>query len=240
MSFERLDKIISNASSVSRSDLKKLAKKGFVKLNGKTVSDLSVKVDSENSVIDLNGEKIDTRKNIYIMLNKPKGVVSASSSDGDITVVDILPDELKRNGLFPAGRLDKDTTGFVLITNDGEFAHNILAPSKHIKKTYIATLDGKCTEDKTEVFKAGMTLKDGTVFKPASVEVIDNEGMQVKIIICEGKYHQIKRMFKAVGLNVLELKRIKIGDLELDKTLKEGSAREITSFELEKIQKNNK
>lgn len=236
MSLDRLDKIISNSSGISRSELKKLAKKGAVKLNGQTVLDLSVKADAENCEIELNGEILDTRKFVYIMLNKPKGVVSAGTSKDDITVVDILPEEMKKNGLFPAGRLDKDTTGFVLITNDGDFAHRILSPSKHVPKTYTTLLDTPCSEKSQALLENTMELKDGTVFKPASIKILNEEKTEVEIVICEGKYHQIKRMFKAVGCNVLELKRIKIGNLYLDETLKEGEAREISSEELKLIE----
>lgn len=236
MPLERLDKIISNSSRVSRSELKKLAKKGVVKLNGQTVLDLSVKVEAENCEIELNGKTLDTRKFVYIMLNKPKGVVSASESNDDITVVDILPEHLKKNGLFPAGRLDKDTTGFVLITNDGDFAHRILSPFKHVPKTYITRLDVPCSENSKTLLENTMELKDGTVFKPASIKFLNEEKTNVEIVICEGKYHQIKRMFKAVGCKVLDLKRIKIGNLCLDETLKEGEAREISLEELKLIE----
>lgn len=235
MPNERLDKIISNSSKISRSELKKLAKRGAVKLNGQTVTDLSVKVDCENCEIELDGQLLDTRKFIYIMLNKPKGTVSASTSSSDITVVDILPENLKWNGLFPAGRLDKDTTGFVLITNDGGFAHRILSPSNHVPKTYIAQIDKPCTDEKKSILESGITLKDGTVFKPALVKILNDEKTLVEIVICEGKYHQIKRMFKAVGSDVIELKRIKIGSLTLDESLTEGEAREIRADELKMI-----
>lgn len=235
MPKERLDKIISNSCGVSRSELKKLAKKGAVKLNGQTVTDLSVKVECRENEVEFNGQLLDTRKFVYIMLNKPKGVVSASTSSSDVTVVDILPDKLKRNGLFPAGRLDKDTTGFVLVTNDGDFAHRILSPSNHVPKTYIAEIDNPCTDDKKAVLESGITLKDGTVFKPATVKILNKERTQVEIVICEGKYHQIKRMFKAVGSTVTELKRIKIGSISLDESLSEGEAREISDEELKNI-----
>lgn len=235
MSIERLDKIISNTNGISRSELKKIAKKGAIALNGQIIYDLSVKIDVTNAEISLNGELLDTRKYVYYMLNKPKGVVSASTSKDDVTVIDILPEEMKRKDLFPAGRLDKDTTGFVLITNDGDFAHKILSPTNHVPKTYITVIDSPCTQEKTEILENGMELKDGTTFKPASIKTLNDEKTTVEIIICEGKYHQIKRMFKAVGCNVLELKRVKMGNLMLDENLEEGCAREITQDELLKI-----
>ncbi len=238
MATERLDKILGNACGISRSELKKLAKKGAVKLNGKPVFDLSEKAEAQLSVIELNGEIVNTSKFIYIMQNKPKGVVSASASDSDLTVVDILPEDLQRKGLFPAGRLDKDTTGFVLITNDGAFAHRILSPSNHVPKTYLARLDKACSDEHISVLEGGMTLKDGARFKPASVKALNGERTLAEVVICEGKYHQIKRMFKAVGLEVIELKRIKIGGLSLDSELSEGSSREIGAEELKLIEKN--
>lgn len=232
---ERLDKLISNITGISRSEIKKLSKKGLISLNGNTVSDCSVKIDAETDTVYLNGEKIILKKFVYIMLNKPKGVISASEGGADVTVVDILPNELRRNGLFPAGRLDKDTTGFVLITNDGDFAHRILSPKNHVEKTYIATLDKPIADGSADILRNGITLKDGTVFKPAVIEPFSDNPLEIKVIICEGKYHQIKRMFKAVGCEVSELERIKIGGLSLDSALGLGEARYITDEELKQI-----
>lgn len=237
MAVERLDKIISKSGKFTRSEVKRLARNGEITLNGEAVKDVSVKADTENCVITVSGELIDTAEHVYIMLNKPQGVVSASEGRGDITVVDILPDDMKRKNLFPAGRLDKDTTGFVLITDDGDFAHRILSPKNHIKKTYIAALDKPIDESKKSVLESGIELKDGTVFRPAELEFIDGDMSNIKITIFEGKYHQIKRMFKAVGSTVVSLKRIKMGNVFLDDTLKEGCARYLTSAEIEEIEK---
>ncbi len=235
MEKERLDKLISNITGISRSEIKKLSKKGLISLNGNTVSDCSVKTDAETDTVCVNNEKIELKKYVYIMLNKPKGVISASEGRDAVTVVDILPNELRRNGLFPAGRLDKDTTGFVLITNDGDFAHRILSPKNHVEKTYTATLDKPISDSSADELRNGITLKDGTVFKPAVIEPCPCNPIKVKVIICEGKYHQIKRMFKAVGCEVLELERIKIGGLSLDSSLKLGEARYITDGEIKQI-----
>ena len=167
------------------------------------------------------------------MLNKPQGVVSASDSDKDETVVDLVPDELYRKGLFPAGRLDKDTTGFVLITDDGDFAHRILSPKNHIFKTYIAGLQHELSDDDIKSLENGIILGDGTVLKEAKVEVIKGEDKPfVRIMICEGKYHQVKRMFAATGNKVISLHRSKMGQLQLDDNLKPGECREITPEEL--------
>lgn len=235
MAVERIDKLLSSISSYSRTDIKKMAKYNKIIVNGKVVHDCSFKVDCESDEIVFDGEKLEVKKHIYIMLNKPKGVVSASCGKGETTVVDLVHEKLKRNGLFPAGRLDKDTTGFVLITDDGEFAHRILTPKNHIQKTYITTLKKPISEKDISILSEGLTLKDGTIFKPAIIEPLDEECLRVKVVICEGKYHQIKRMFKAVENEVLELERIKMGSLFLDKSLDLGECREITPKEIELI-----
>lgn len=175
------------------------------------------------------------------MLNKPTGVVSATDDNRYKTVVDILPDELKRKNLFPAGRLDKDTVGFCLITDDGDFAHNILSPSRHVTKTYIAELSKPIDFDKAKQgFADGLILGDGTVLLSAVLEKIsDCEPPKYKIIIKEGKYHQIKRMFQKYGAEVTMLKRVSIGGLALDNSLKEGEARLISPDELKSIVEND-
>lgn len=237
MAVERLDKIISKSGKFTRSEIKRLARLGEITLDGETVKDVSVKVDTEKCTITVSGAEIDTCEHVYIMLNKPQGVVSASEGRGDVTVVDILPEDMKRRNLFPAGRLDKDTTGFVLITDDGEFAHRILSPKNHIKKTYIASLDKPIDESKKAVLENGIELKDGTVFKPAELEFLSEDMTEVQITIFEGKYHQIKRMFKAVGSTVIALRRIKMGNVPLDGGLAEGEARYLTQSEKEEIEK---
>ena len=237
MKKERLDKLIASQGLLSRSDVKNMVKKGEVSVNGTVVKDSSLKV-SYNDDIKIKGECLSQTEYIYIMLNKPKGVVSASEDKRDKTVVDILPDELKRKNLFPAGRLDKDTTGFSLITNDGDFAHRILSPAKHVDKTYIATVSDRIDFAKAKkAFADGVVLGDGTVLLSAHLELIDdNENQVFKVIIKEGKYHQIKRMFASLGTNVIELKRISIGGLVLDPALSEGEARVITEKELNMIE----
>lgn len=237
MAIERLDKIISKSGKFTRSEIKRLARTGEITLDGKTVRDASVKADTERCQITVSGEKIDACEHVYIMLNKPQGVVSASEGRGDVTVVDILPEDMKRKNLFPAGRLDKDTTGFVLITDDGDFAHRILSPKNHIRKTYTVTLDKPIDESKKAVLEKGLELKDGTVFKPAELILLSDAMTEIQITIYEGKYHQIKRMFKAVGSTVVALRRIKMGGVCLDDDLAEGSARYLTKDEIEKIEK---
>ena len=236
--MERLDKILASQGTLSRRDVKEIIKKGRVTLNGIVVRDSAVKVDLNTDTVAIDGEQIDLKKHIYIMMNKPQGVISASDSESDETVVDLVPDELFRKGLFPAGRLDKDTTGFVLITDDGDFAHKILSPKNHIFKTYFARLQHELTVSDIETLEKGITLADGTILKEAKVEIVENsETPLIKIMICEGKYHQVKRMFAATGNKVIELHRSKMGELELDSNLKPGECREITPEELIKVQK---
>ena len=235
---ERLDKLIASQGLLSRNDVKTMVKRGEVSVNGAIVKDSSVKVSYEDD-IKIKGESLSQTEYVYIMLNKPKGVVSASEDKRDKTVVDILPDELKRKNLFPAGRLDKDTTGFSLITDDGDFAHRILSPARHVDKTYIATVSDKIDFAKAKkAFSDGVVLGDGTVLLSAQLELIEEKENQIfKVVIKEGKYHQIKRMFASLGTSVIELKRIAIGGLALDFSLKEGEARVITEEELEMIEK---
>ena len=236
--MERLDKILASQGTLSRRDVKEIIRKGRVSINGVIAKKSDVKIDIENDLVTLDGETISLKKHIYIMLNKPQGIVSASESDTDETVVDLVPDELFRKGLFPAGRLDKDTTGFVLITDDGDFAHKILSPKNHIFKTYLATLDHHLSESDIEMLEKGITLADGTTLKEAKVEILeDGEQPIVKIMICEGKYHQVKRMFAAAGNKVVALHRSKMGELELDSALNPGECREITLEELKLLEK---
>ena len=236
MKKERLDKLIASQGLLSRNDVKNIIKKGGVSVNGVVVKDSSIKASYEDD-IKINGKRLLQTQYTYIMLNKPKGVVSASEDKRDKTVVDILPDELKRKNLFPAGRLDKDTTGFALITDDGDFAHRILSPSRHVDKTYIAQVSDKINyENAKKAFADGVVLADGTVLLSAVLELLSDEDVQTfKVIIKEGKYHQIKRMFASLGTTVTELKRVAIGGLKLDETLAEGEARLITPAELKAI-----
>lgn len=234
--MERLDKILASQGTLSRKEVKEMIRKGRIALNGAVVKDSSLKINENNDIVSVDGVELVLKKHIYIMLNKPQGVVSASESDTDETVVDLVPENLFRKGLFPAGRLDKDTTGFVLITDDGDFAHKILSPKNHIFKTYIAELEHRLSESDIKSLENGITLDDGTELKESKVEVIeDTDKPMVRIMICEGKYHQVKRMFAATGNKVLSLHREKMGELYLDENLKPGECREITPEELEKM-----
>ena len=238
MKKERLDKVIASQGLLSRNDVKTMVRQGDVCVNGVVVNDSSLKVSYEDD-IRIKGESLVQTEFTYIMLNKPKGVVSASEDKRDRTVVDILPDELKRKNLFPAGRLDKDTTGFSLITDDGGFAHRILSPARHVDKTYIAEVSDKIDfENAKKAFADGVVLADGTVLLSAQLELLEDAERQIfKVVIKEGKYHQVKRMFASLGTTVVELKRIAIGGLLLDSSLREGEARIITKDELNLIEK---
>lgn len=232
--MERIDKIISVASGVSRADARALIKKGLVSVNGAVIKDIGFKADEKNDIICSRGEKLCYSKFVYIMMNKPKGVISASEGRKEKTVVDILPDSMKRKNLFPAGRLDKDTTGFVLITDDGDFAHKILSPKNHIPKTYIAELDKPFDDTVVSAFEQGVALKDDLCM-PAKISAVDGDYTKALVIIKQGMYHQIKRMFGKFGITVTELTRIKMGSLALDETLQPGGCRYITPDELEQI-----
>ncbi len=220
MKRQRLDRFISNQLNIPRTMAKTQIHRGKVTVDGEIVRDPALNIEAEVSNISYKGEKVNYNEFVYILMNKPKGVLSATEDKNKKTVVDLIPADMKRNNLFPVGRLDKDTTGLLIITDDGDFSHRCISPNKNISKTYIATLDGDLTEEMTEKFKEGVTLQDGTSLKPAKLEIIEKN--VAKITITEGKYHQIKRMFGVVDLGVVELKRISIGSLVLPKTLKEG------------------
>ena len=234
--MERLDKLIANSGTLSRKEVHRLIKSGAVKVNGIITKDRGFCVDPENVSVTVNGEEFLLRKYVYIMLNKPEGVVSAARDDKEKTVIDLVPDEYKKKNLFPAGRLDRNTTGFVLITDDGDFAHNILSPKNHVEKTYEARLAEPVDAFALEKIEAGITLGDGTQCLPAKLKVLeDGENPLVQVKICEGKYHQIKRMFAAAGNAVIGLKRVKIGELPLDEALKAGECRVLSDKEVKLI-----
>ncbi|MDE6132338.1 MAG: pseudouridine synthase, partial [Oscillospiraceae bacterium] len=193
----------------------------------------------ERDAVSSEGKKITYREHIYIMLNKPAGVVCATRDKLSETVLELIPEELRREGLFPAGRLDKDTVGFVLITDDGGFAHDILSPKKHVDKKYFAVLEKNITEHDIDLLKSGITIDGGEKCLPAEAVTAGKQN-EIVLTLQEGKYHQVKRMAEALGNKVLYLKRINIGGLALDEKLKEGECREITAAELEILKKERK
>lgn len=231
--MNRLDKIVSLALNITRSEAKQMIKSGRISVGETVVRDSSVKTDV--ALIKADGKEIVYKEHIYIMMNKPVGVISASEDLRQKTVIDILPEKFKRKNLFPAGRLDKDTTGFMLITDDGDFAHSILSPKHHISKTYEVTLDAPVPENLVSEFKKGVRLYDGTLCIRAELILHGKDENTCTVILKEGKYHQIKRMFGVYDLGVTALHRKAMGKLELDKSLKPGECRELTDKEIEKI-----
>lgn len=241
MPLERIDKLIASQGALSRSDVRRLIRSGAVVLNGAPVRDAAQKADPEADRVTVSGQPLLISKYLYLMLDKPEGIVSASRDPKKKTVVDLVPAELRRSGLFPAGRLDKDTTGFVLITNDGDFAHRILSPKKHIPKTYLARLARPADETLAKAFRSGVVLADGTRCMEAGLRILEGgETPLAEVVLREGKYHQIRRMFAALGNEVTALRRIKMGNLPLDETLGPGGCRPITAQELARITRGDK
>lgn len=232
--MERIDKILSNLGYGTRKDLKKIVKNGMVQVNGITIKDSAMKVDPEKDKIVINGEEILYREFIYLMMNKPAGVISATFDNKDETVIDLLEVEHQVFEPFPVGRLDKDTVGLLLLTNDGDLNHRLISPKWKVDKVYFAKINQKVTEEDIEKFKHGITLDDGYRCKEAILEIqkASEEGSEIVLTIQEGKFHQVKRMFEAVGKKVTYLKRIEFGTLPLDEDLEEGEYRELTEEEI--------
>lgn len=230
--MERIDKFIVSQTNYSRKEAKELIRQKRVKVNGKNINKPEEKVDPESDKITLDGQEIKMKSHVYLILNKPKGYISATEDRSQQTVLDLVPEEYSHRSLFPAGRLDKDTTGLMIITDDGKFAHDILSPRKHVKKAYNVTLDMPVTEEMAEGFKNGVDLNDG---KCKTAELKKTGENTCIVILTEGRYHQIKRMFGCFGAKVVELHRISMGNLELPDDLKLGECRELTNEELEKI-----
>lgn len=232
--MERLDKILANLGYGTRKELKKIVRNGIVEVNGVVAKDSAMQVDPEKDKIVINGEEIYYREFIYLMMNKPDGVVSATYDNRDETVVDLLEVEHQVFEPFPVGRLDKDTVGLLLLTNDGELNHRLISPKWKVDKVYFARIDKEVTEADIKAFQKGITLDDGYVCKEAKLEIqsASEEGSEVLVTIQEGKFHQVKRMFEAVGKKVVYLKRIEFGTLKLDEELEEGEYRELTDEEL--------
>lgn len=234
--MERLDKILASQNNLSRKEVQKLIRSGSVCVNGSICRENNCKVDPEKAEITINGQAVNYSKYVYIMMNKPQGVLSASNDKHAKTVIDLVPDNLKRKGLFPAGRLDKDTEGLLIITDDGDFAHRMLSPKNHVEKRYVAQLDGDITDETIKAFEKGIIFADGTKCMPAKLEICDNSNPQKGIVtICEGKFHQVKKMFICCGINVVHLQRISIGKLELDSKLPTGECKSLTNLDKELI-----
>ena len=230
---ERLDKFLSSQTALSRKEAQKAIKEKRVLLNGAVIRAADTKVDTESDTVSLDGQPLAYQQYVYYMMDKPEGVVSATKDRDERTVLDLLPPELRRDGLFPAGRLDKDTTGLLLITDDGDFAHRMLSPKKHVQKRYVATLDREPEDSIIASFEAGVVLGDGTVCKSGRAELLGD--CRVAVTISEGKYHQVKRMFASLGYHVEALRRVRIGNLSLDVESQPGDMRVLTAEEAAKV-----
>jgi len=232
MKRERLDKVLANMGWGTRKEVKQLVKQGLVTVNGNAVADPGLHVIPEQDDIAVDGHPLAYRRWIYIMLNKPSGVISATEDNRHRTVVDLLPLEWA-NRVHPVGRLDIDTEGLLLLTNDGQLSHNLLSPKKKVEKEYYARIAGIVQPEHVRRFAEGITLDDGYVTLPAKLEILSAAAVsEVNVTITEGKFHQVKRMFAALGLKVVYLKRIRMGPLVLDETLVPGAYRELTDAEL--------
>lgn len=230
----RIDKFLSNSGYGSRKEVKKLLKTGGVKVNDVTVKDAKAHVAENTDDVTVFGDKVEYKEFIYLLMNKPQGVISATEDKIHETVIDLLEEEDQFFEPFPVGRLDIDTEGLLIITNDGQLTHNLLSPKKHVAKTYYARIDGKVTEKDIEAFKNGLRLEDGYETLPAKLEIISSgEESEILVTIVEGKFHQVKRMFIAVDKKVVFLKRMSMGGLKLDEDLQCGEYRELTEEELE-------
>lgn len=232
MPMERLDKLLSNQSTWSRREVRSLVWKGRVTVDGAVAADPKARLDPETCRIEVDGKPLLLRRYLYLMLHKPAGVVSASRDGRFPTVVDLVPEGLRRKGLFPVGRLDKNTTGLVVLTDDGELAHRVLSPKNHVPKTYLARLDRPVTPEMAEGFAAGVILEDGSACLPARLVRVEEEPDLARVTLREGRYHQIKRMFACYGATVRELCRLSMGGLLLDGSLAPGQCRELTPGEV--------
>jgi len=238
LSRQRLDKLLAHMGIGTRSELKKIVKQGRVQVNGLIVKDVGLQVTPDIDRIEYDGETIVYKEFIYLMLNKPQGVISATEDGRERTVLDILDESFRIFDIFPVGRLDKDTEGLLLLTNDGQLAHNLLSPRKHVPKTYFAHVEGAVCEADQVHFSKGVELDDGYVTLPAQLVIkqVDDESSppisKIELTIHEGKFHQVKRMFQAVGKQVVYLKRMQMGSLLLDPLLTLGEYRELSEEEL--------
>lgn len=230
----RLDKLLSHTGFGSRKEVKPLLKSGAVDVNGTIQKDSKMQVNPDKDEITVHGTPVVYQEFVYFMLHKPQNVVSATEDNVSETVIDLLAQEDTLTNPFPVGRLDKDTEGLLIITNDGTLAHNLLSPKKHIDKTYYAKIDGEVLLEDVKAFAEGITLDDGYICKPARLEIINPN--EIKVTIQEGKFHQVKRMFAARGKTVSYLKRISMGQLQLDESLELGEYRPLTETELAILQ----
>lgn len=232
-SRQRIDKILSNMGYGTRKEVKELIRGGLVEVDGIVVKDSGQQVMTCSQEVKVEGRKLLYRDTIYIMMNKPQGVISATEDNRERTVIDLLPEQFRAFDPFPVGRLDKDTEGLLLLTNDGQLSHRLLSPRKHVPKTYMAKVAGMVNNDDVEAFSKGVTLGDGYRTMASQLLILGSGNIStVEITIYEGKFHQVKRMFQSVGKEVIFLKRISMGELKLDEALEPGEFRELYENEL--------
>ena len=231
----RLDKYLAESGQGTRSEVKQLVKKGHVSVNGVTARDSGMKVDSDKDAVKVNGRSVIYEKFRYFMLNKPQGCVSATRDGLSATVLDLLEGEITRD-LFPVGRLDKDTEGFLLITNDGQLGHELLSPRKHVDKKYVAHVSKPLTTEQLIAFAEGVDIGDEKPTMPAKIRPLDEENVY-EVVLQEGRYHQVKRMFEAFGSKVTYLKRVSMGPVTLDESLEPGQYRKLTAEEVEALRR---
>lgn len=236
MEKQRLDKILAATGRWSRREAKDLIRRGRVAVNGVPARSPEEKADPEETPVTVNGERLVYRRYTWVMLNKPAGYLSATEDGQGLTVLDLLPRELRRQNLFPVGRLDKDTEGLLLLTNEGGLAHDLLSPRHHVDKVYYARVTGRLTEDDCRAFAGGMTLDDGLRCRPAGLEILTaGEESEALVTLREGKFHQVKRMLLQLGKSVTYLERVQMGGLTLDRGLLRGAYRFLTENELKKL-----
>lgn len=234
----RLDKMLANMGYGTRKEVKQLLKTGAVSVDGEIVTDGKMKVHPDEQEVVVFGERVIYQPYIYLMMNKPSGVICATEDDRHLTVIDLLDDEYKKYAPFPVGRLDKETTGLLFITNDGRFAHSLTSPRRNVPKTYVAKVRGRVDEADVKAFQNGVVLDDGYKTKAATLSIRSSGPISdVEVTITEGKFHQVKRMFEAIGKYVLQLERVKIGDVALDRRLNRGGFRELTEGELQLLRR---
>lgn len=233
----RVDKVLSNLGYGSRAELKVYCKKGLVKVNDKVISNPGTQVDTDIDKIEFNNEVVRYREFVYIMMNKPDGYLSATFDKRDPIVLDLIDPSYLTFEPFPVGRLDKDTEGLLVLTNDGQLAHRVLSPKKHVPKTYYAKIQGIVTDKDVKAFEKGVTLDDGYETMPSQLKIIESgEVSEIELTIHEGKFHQVKRMFESLGKKVVYLKRLSMGKLILDESLSLGEYRELTDEEVKLIE----
>lgn len=233
----RIDKILSNVGYGSRAEIKKYCKYGIIFVNGQVVNNPGLQVDPENDEIIFDGEKVNYREFVYIMLNKPGGYISATYDKFDPIVLDLIDSSYLVFEPFPVGRLDKDTEGLLVLTNDGQLSHRVLSPKKHVPKTYYAKVEGIVTNDDILEFENGVVLDDGYKTMPSQLKILKSDEIsEIELTIHEGKFHQVKRMFESVGKKVVYLKRLSMGNLKLDESLALGEYRELTIDEIKQME----